>query len=106
MIQSTICKTLVCFLAMLMLAGCGIFHVRKMEIEQGNILQSATIKELRTGMTVTQVTDLLGSPALVNIFSPNRIDYVYSFEDGFDKQTKKQLKCVFRNGKLQEIKTS
>jgi outer membrane protein assembly factor BamE len=75
-----------------------------MDIEQGNIITPDMTQRLHTGMTEYQVKKVMGTPVLVNTFSDNRMDYVYTFKPGRGKMTEKQITLVFRGGILREIK--
>lgn len=55
------------------LAGC----VYRMPIQQGNFLEAATIDQLATGMTRSQVTFLLGTPMVPPGFDSSRWEYYY-----------------------------
>jgi outer membrane protein assembly factor BamE len=65
----------------LMLVGCGsalpTFKPYKMDIQQGNVLTSEMLLQLRPGMTKSQVRFILGTPLLVDSFHSNRWDYFY-----------------------------
>ncbi len=47
-------------------------------IEQGNILTPAKMQTIHNGMTSAQVVAQLGTPVLQNIYSDNRMAYVYT----------------------------
>lgn len=98
-------KKLFCVLSIsILLSGCGL--VKKMEIQQGNIINKETVSQLRTGMTAGQVRNVMGTPVLLNTFNDSRIDYVYTYQPGGGSLTEKQLTLHFsRNGILQNIQT-
>ena len=77
--------------------------VRKMDIEQGNIITPETVNRLHVGMTEDQVKNVMGTPMLLNTFSDNRIDYVYTFKAGHKATTEKYITLIFRNHRLQKI---
>jgi outer membrane protein assembly factor BamE len=87
-----------CFL-LFALTGC----IRKMNVEQGNILQPETVSKIHTGMTESQVKDILGTPVLLNTFNDNRVDYVYTMRVGHGKMEEKYITLTFRNNRLQNI---
>ena len=64
-----------------LLTGCGstIPTVKpfKMDIQQGNVVTSKMLLQLRPGMTKSQVKFIMGSPLLVDSFHTNRWDYFY-----------------------------
>lgn len=86
------------------LNSCSLFHIHKMEIEQGNIITDDTINKLHLGMTQAEVKELMGTPVLLNTFKDNRADYVYTFKPGYGNMNEKYITLLFRNGRLSEIK--
>ncbi|MGP1717706.1 MAG: L,D-transpeptidase Cds6 family protein [Methylophilus sp.] len=49
----------------------------KMEVQQGNVVTSKMLLQLRPGMTRTQVRYIMGTPLIVDSFRDNRWDYFY-----------------------------
>ncbi|MGQ0442721.1 MAG: outer membrane protein assembly factor BamE domain-containing protein [Methylophilaceae bacterium] len=49
----------------------------KVEIQQGNIVTSKMLLQLRPGMTKSQVRFIMGTPLIVDSFHTNRWDYFY-----------------------------
>lgn len=49
----------------------------KMEIQQGNVVTSKMLLQLRPGMTKSQVKFIMGTPLIVDSFHSNRWDYFY-----------------------------
>lgn len=84
-------------------SGCSLFQVHKLDIEQGNIITQENVSRLHIGMTEAQVKQVMGNPVLLNIFSPNRLDYVYTFQAGHGERTEKRLTLIFVRGRLQSI---
>lgn len=64
--------------AALLAAGC----VYRIDIQQGNFLESKDIDQVSVGMTRTQVRYLLGTPVVGNAFQNSRWDYVYYLKRG------------------------
>jgi len=87
----------------IILSGCSWLRPHKMDIEQGNIITANEVTQLHAGMSETQVQEIIGSPILVNIFSPTRVEYVYTFQTGYGNMTIKRVSCVFYRGRLQTI---
>lgn len=85
-----------------LLSGC-FFRPHKMDIEQGNIITPAEVSQLHPGMSENQVRSVMGSPMLTNIFTPNRIEYVYTLKEGYSTMTEKKVTCIFQNGRLVDI---
>ena len=90
-------------LIILVLSGCTLFRPHKNDIEQGNIITKIEVSQLRPGMSEGQVKELMGSPILINIFTPERMEYVYTFQAGYGKMTLKRISCIFYRGRLQVI---
>jgi outer membrane protein assembly factor BamE len=85
------------------LSGCSLFRTHKLDIEQGNIITQENVSRLHLGMTQDQVKGVMGNPVLVNIFTPNRIDFIYSFQPGYGRLTVQRITCIFQQGRLREI---
>lgn len=98
-------KSLICFLMMLVLSGCSFFQIRKPVIEQGNIITSEAVSKLHAGMSSDQVIAVMGTPVLSNILSPDRMEYVYTYQDGTTPRKEKHVTCLFEHGRLKEIQT-
>jgi outer membrane protein assembly factor BamE len=65
-------------LAMVLLAGC----VHRIDIQQGNFLDTEDIDRIAVGMTRVQVRSLLGTPMVADPFQNSRWDYVYYLKKG------------------------
>lgn len=89
---------------MLTLSSC--FLVHKNDIEQGNIITPEMVSRLHPGMTEMEVRNVMGNAVLVNIFSPDRIDYVYTMQKGHQHRSTKRVSCIFYNGRLKEVLVS
>ncbi len=93
-------KILSIALSALLLSGC----VHKIDIQQGNILTKCDVQRLHPGMTIAQVQDIMGTPILINTFSDDRIDYVYTFKPGGGSMCLQYVTLIVRKGVVQEIK--
>jgi outer membrane protein assembly factor BamE len=49
----------------------------RIDVQQGNYLDTEAIAKLKPGMTRSQVRFLLGTPLLTDAFHPDRWDYLY-----------------------------
>lgn len=89
---------------LLTLAGCSSFSfpgVYKLDIQQGNLVTQDMVNQLQPGMTAAQVRYVLGTPLLVDTFTQNRWEYLYSLQPGGDKRTQERLTVYFdQNGRL------
>ena len=83
----------------LLFSGC----VRKITIEQGNIMTPEMVNQLHTGMTISEVRNIMGSPVLMNTFRDNRVDYVYTLKPGRKPRTEKYVTLIFENERLAKI---
>lgn len=81
------------------LAGC----MYRPNIQQGNFIDPQSVAQLRPGMSPDQVRYIMGTPVLVNVFQPNRWDYVYTYKPNGGKQTQNHVTLYFANGYLQRI---
>jgi len=78
------------FAGMLLLAtvlsGCSsvprIVNEYKIDVQQGNVLTQEMVSQLKPGLTKDQVRFILGTPVLIDVFHPNRWDYVYRLQKG------------------------
>lgn len=63
------------------LTGCGssapILKPFKMDIQQGNVVTSKMLLQLKPGMTKSQVRFIMGTPLIVDSFHKDRWDYFY-----------------------------
>jgi len=86
-----------------LITSCSLFHIHRMDIEQGNVITPEKVKALHVGMTQGQVKELMGTPILINIFDANRMDCVYTYQTASEKPVEKSLTLLFQNGVLREI---
>ncbi|HLB58417.1 MAG TPA: outer membrane protein assembly factor BamE [Gammaproteobacteria bacterium] len=87
----------------LILSGCSLFQIHKMDIEQGNVLPPDAMQKLHVGMTEVQVKEMLGTPILLNTFNDNRVDYVYTYKPSHSVMSEKCITLIFRKGRLVTI---
>lgn len=85
------------------LTGCSFFQVRKPIVEQGNVMTAENMDKLHTGMSPSEVADIMGAPVLSNIFSPNKMKYVYTYQDRTNPRVEKRMICQFDDGQLKTI---
>ena len=89
--------------AALMLSSCSYLHIHKQEIVQGNVMTDSQTAQLKRGMSEEEVKAIMGEPMLANIFSPDRIEYVYTIQPGGGTMSEKRVTCLFRDGDLVDI---
>ena len=86
-------------LAFLPLAGCGVIY--KVDTQQGNLFDKATVESLQPGMSKRQVLLVMGSPAVISPFNQDRWDYVATRRTGRTGPTVvKNMTLWFENGSL------
>lgn len=96
-------RYVLCLSLALIAAGCGIVH--KQPIQQGNILESEDVEQLKEGMTKRQVQMLLGSPSVRSPFHADRWDYITTFKGRRKKNaSRRQLTLLFEDDRLATIK--
>lgn len=103
-----ILKTLsILVLSSAILGGCskGPLAIYKRDIQQGNILTQDMVAKLRTNLSKSQVTKILGSPTLISNYHQDQWHYFYSFKSGDGKiNKKKDLSLYFRGDNLKAYK--
>lgn len=75
-------------------------------IQQGNVITSDMLAQVKPGMTAEQVRYVLGTPVLVNTFDPSRWNYVYTFRKGSKPMIKQNVTLEFKNSILQSINST
>lgn len=74
--------------------------VYRLDIQQGNRINSETIAQLEVGMTRRQVEFLLGEPAIRDIYHPDAWHYVYFLKSGEDGSIEKRAMILRFGGEL------
>ena len=69
--------------------------VRKVEIQQGNIVDQEMIDKLRPGMTQSQDQFVLSTPLVVDTFNKKRWDYFYSRTTSAGVETEELVTIYF-----------
>lgn len=75
----------------------------QIDIQQGNSLKSDDLNKLKTGMSKKQVSLLLGSPIIRDIFHNDRWDYVYTFKAAKSTTKIMRLTLFFSGTTLKKI---
>jgi outer membrane protein assembly factor BamE len=89
------------FLAIAPFAGCGVIY--KVDTQQGNLFDKATVDALKLGMSKRQVTLIMGSPSVVSPFDQDRWDYVSTIRRGRNKMESKDLVLHFKDNALMKV---
>ena len=94
-------SSLIVGLLALSLLGSGCLY--RIDIQQGNIIDSEQLTNLKQGMTQEQVRYILGSPLLQDVFHAQRWDYYYSLKPNQGEFSEHKLQLYFKAGRLQKI---
>jgi len=62
-------------------AGCSFPGVYRIDVQQGNIIDTEDLSALGPTMTRADVQDMLGTPITVSAFNPDREHYLYTFQE-------------------------
>jgi outer membrane protein assembly factor BamE len=88
-------------LALAPIAGCGVIY--KVDTQQGNLFDKATVEALKPGMSKRQVRLVMGSPAVISPFDQDRWDYVSTIRRGRNRMETKDLTLYFKDDALVRI---
>ena len=96
----------VCFTSFLV--GCGssvpVIKPFKMDIQQGNVVTSKMLLQLRPGMTKSQVRFIMGTPLVVDSFHTNRWDYFYQMRQAGKVVDKRRVILDFDKDLLVKVR--
>jgi outer membrane protein assembly factor BamE len=70
------------------------------DVQQGNVITSDMVEQLRPGMTRDQVKFMLGTPLLTDGFHPDRWDYLYYLNPRSGAPQRRNLVIVFKDNRL------
>lgn len=91
----------------LLLVACGtsIPKVKpyKLEIQQGNVVTSKMLLQLKPGMTKSQVRYIMGTPLIQDSFHGNRWDYFYQMREGGKVTEQRLVYLTFKNALLDKV---
>jgi outer membrane protein assembly factor BamE len=91
-----------------LLAACGTNVPKikpfKMDIQQGNVVTSKMLLQLRPGMTKSQVRFIMGTPLVVDSFHPNRWDYFYQMRQAGKVVEKRRVILDFDKDVLLKVR--
>ncbi len=94
-------KACLALLLGLALSGCGIIY--KVDVYQGNLLESKAVEQLEPGLSKRQVFALLGSPSVQDPFHNERWDYVASVRKRGGETEVKALVLTFQGDTLAKV---
>jgi outer membrane protein assembly factor BamE len=72
-------RLLITTLLLITLTACVNAH--RIRVDQGVLIEPETLKYLQSGLTQEQVRKLIGPPANVSSFTPNRWEYIFHSSD-------------------------
>ena len=96
-------KKLAFLLLLISAALCGcVYHP---PFQQGNVLTASKTQSIHKGMTSEQVRTVLGSPVLENMFSDNRMTYIYTDQPKYNERKTKRFIVTFQNDEVVNIQS-
>ena len=100
-------RNLIILLAVLC-ASCGTalptIKPYKLDIQQGNVVTSKMLLQLRPGMTKSQVRFIMGTPLIQDSFHGNRWDYVYQMRESGKIIEQRRVILDFENELLKTVR--
>lgn len=100
-------RYLILFLALLCTAcGTALPTVKpfKLDVQQGNVVTSKMLLQLRPGMTKSQVRFIMGTPLIQDSFHGNRWDYVYQMRENGKITEQRRVILDFENELLKSVR--
>lgn len=86
------------------LSGCSLFTPYTLPIQQGKVISQNIMKEINPGLTKEQVKYMIGTPDLIDPFSRDQWNYIYSYQNLFDApRLEKKLILIFKDNKLTQV---
>lgn len=80
------------------------FHLYRMNIVQGNVLNHELVRKVNLGLSKEQVAFLLGKPILPSMFHEDRWDYIYYVDSLYEKDKYYRLTLLFEDEQVVKIK--
>lgn len=85
-----------------LLSGCAY----EIEIQQGNVITSAQVEQLKVGMDQQRVRFIMGTPLLQDPFHPERWDYLFSLKSEERTAPSYRVTLYFEDKLLKRIEQS
>lgn len=82
-------------------AGCNFPY--RIDVAQGNIVTQDMVARLEPGMSKQQVTYVMGTPLLVDVFRPDEWVYHYSLRHGSGEHEQRRIILVFEGDRLARV---
>ncbi|MDG0991586.1 MAG: outer membrane protein assembly factor BamE [Luminiphilus sp.] len=97
-------------LALALLSGCSgslsFLSAYRIDVEQGNIVTTEMIEQLKPGMTRRQVRFVMGTPLIEDTFNTDRWDYRYFLRNGNKTLEESKLSVFFDGDNLINVSGS
>jgi len=81
----------------------GIFEPHRIDLPQGNYLTGQMLDKVQPGMSPEQVRFALGSPLLIDVFEPDRWNYIFRYLHANGDAELRRVIVVFENGRVAKI---
>ena len=88
---------------MILLTGCSKLHPYRVDVQQGNIIDKYMIAKLHVGLNKNEVSSILGTSLLSDIFNTNTWTYAYTNQVNGGEIEKKKIILEFKKNKLVQI---
>jgi outer membrane protein assembly factor BamE len=96
------------FLLAILCASCGTalptIKPYKLDVQQGNVVTSKMLLQLRPGMTQSQVRFIMGTPLIQDSFHGKRWDYVYQMRENGKITEQRRVILDFENDLLKAVR--
>lgn len=76
----------------------------KLDVQQGNVVTSKMLLQLRSGMTQSQVRFIMGTPLIQDSFHGKRWDYVYQMRENGKITEQRRVILDFENNLLKSVR--
>jgi len=76
----------------------------KLDVQQGNVVTSKMLLQLRPGMTKSQVRFIMGTPLIQDSFHGNRWDYFYQMRESGKVKEQRRVILDFENELLKAVR--
>lgn len=94
-------RCILLFTLPLLATGCALLpEPHRIDITQGKVIKASAVEQLKPGMTKDQVQFLMGSPALQDIFNPDRWDYIHYVDKQGESLVNQRIALFFDGDQL------
>jgi len=103
---STLRYTIILLAVLCASCGTALPTVRpyKLDVQQGNVVTSKMLLQLRPGMTKSQVRFIMGTPLIQDSFHGNRWDYVYQMREQGKITEQRRVILDFESDSLKAVR--